>query len=219
MGKLSATLEALGKLASELSGAVAEMQDSFPADPTTYLRSEGYLSELRATAESAGLSVFEEDGRLLCPPAVVRVRAEHAALEVDGERDHRLRPSVVVQSLADHQRSRPKFRYAAFFNSILDAYDLIVAQRGARAGSVVRLVDIWRLLTLLPGQDKEYTKQEFTRDLYLLDDSGITGTMRTDRKLRWCASTGTRGNGVLSTVGRDGRRRQYWGVSFVEPAA
>ena len=74
-------------------------------------------------------------------------------------------------------------------------------------------MDIYRLLTLLPGQAREYTRPEFARDLYLLDSSGLTET-RDGRGLRWHASTGTRGAGVLTTVAKTGQQQRYWGVSF-----
>ena len=73
---------------------------------------------------------------------------------------------------------------------------------------------------MLPGQRGQYSKQEFARDLYLLDQSGLTSTPRSRRELRWSASTGTKGSGVLTTVARSGQRQQYWGISFtVEPSA
>jgi hypothetical protein len=92
-----------------------------------------------------------------------------------------------------------------------------VANNPGRPDAVVRLLDIWNVLTLLPGQAREYTQHDFTRDLYHLDMSGITTTLQSTRQLRWCASTGIRSSGVLSVVGTDGRTRRYWGVSFVEP--
>ena len=78
---------------------------------------------------------------------------------------------------------------------------------------MVRLVDLWSVLTLLPGQSRDYTRQEFARDLYLLDQSGETST-RQGACLRWAASTGTRGAGVLTTVARSGQQQRYWGVAF-----
>jgi hypothetical protein len=69
------------------------------------------------------------------------------------------------------------------------------------------------VLTLLPGQAKEYTRPEFARDLYLLDQSGIRQT-KDGRMLRWHASSGTRSAGVLTTVARTGQQQRYWGVSF-----
>jgi hypothetical protein len=94
------------------------------------------------------------------------------------------------------------------------AYELLVASEGKRADGVVRLVDIWGLLTMLPGQRGQYSKQEFARDLYLLDQSGVTRTPRSPRTLLWSASTGTKGAGTLVTVARSGQQQRYWGVSF-----
>jgi hypothetical protein len=89
-----------------------------------------------------------------------------------------------------------------------------------RTDAVVRLVEIWSALTMLPGQRTQYSKQEFARDLYLLDQSGVTRTARSPRTLRWAASTGTKGSGTLITVARDGQQQRYWGVSFTaDPAA
>ena len=67
---------------------------------------------------------------------------------------------------------------------------------------------------MLPGQRGQYSKQEFARDLYLLDQSGVTHTARSPRQLRWSASTGTKGAGVLVTVARGGQRQYYWGAFF-----
>jgi hypothetical protein len=69
------------------------------------------------------------------------------------------------------------------------------------------------VITLLPGSAREYSRPEFARDLYLLDQSGVT-TTKAGRTLRWHASSGTRGAGILTTVARSGQQQRYWGVSF-----
>jgi hypothetical protein len=81
---------------------------------------------------------------------------------------------------------------------------------------VVRLLDVYAVLTLLPGQSRDYTKQEFARDLYLLDQSGAITVGTPGRRLHWAASTGTRQAGVLSTVARTGQQQRYWGIAFEE---
>lgn len=69
------------------------------------------------------------------------------------------------------------------------------------------------MLTLLPGQGREYTRQEFARDLYLLDQSGVTEVK--GRTMRLPASTLTKKTTkVLSTVTKDGRQKLYSGISF-----
>ena len=77
---------------------------------------------------------------------------------------------------------------------------------------VVRLLDIYNALTLLPGQSRDYTRAEFARDLYLLDQSGETAGPG-ERRLRWAASSGTRQAGVLTTVTMSGQQQRYWGIA------
>ncbi|HEX9519974.1 MAG TPA: hypothetical protein VF940_27840, partial [Streptosporangiaceae bacterium] len=101
--------------------------------------------------------------------------------------------------------------------SLARGYGLVVAQAGQKPDAIVRVTDIWSVLTLLPGQAKEYTRQEFARDLYLLDQSGIKQT-KDGRTLRWHASSGTRNAGVLTTVARTGQQQRYWGVSLANGA-
>jgi hypothetical protein len=79
----------------------------------------------------------------------------------------------------------------------------------------VRLVDVWSVLTLLPGQQRDYSRAEFARDLYLLDSSGVA-TGKSGRTLRWHASSGTRGSGTLATVAKTGQQQLYWGISFTD---
>ncbi|MBA2638823.1 MAG: hypothetical protein H0U77_02240 [Nocardioidaceae bacterium] len=100
--------------------------------------------------------------------------------------------------------------------SLAAGYDLVVARQGKQPGAVVRLLDIYGVLTLLPGAGRDYGKQEFTRDLYLLDQDGETTTKRDGRRLRWAASSGTRQAGVLTTVARGGQQQRYWGIAFEE---
>lgn len=217
LGKFAETLDSLAELSKELDETLSAVRGRFPFDPTTYLASGAYLRELGAALEAAGVSVFEEDGNLLCSPSVVRVVPRDVAIDIDGQRERRLDPRTVVSTLVAHQRQAPRYRPERFLNSLRQSYDLIVTKNSGRTDAVVRLVDIWSVLTLLPGQAKEYTQHDFTRDLYHLDSSGITTTLQSERHLRWCASTGIRSSGVLGVVGTDGRPRRYWGVSFVEP--
>jgi len=187
---------------------------NFDFDEQAYLSSGAYVKELLAAAEARGLAIVEDDDRLLCYPSLLRVLPTDAAIEIDKVRDRRLRPSVLVAALARAQERGVRFKAETFLDSLRSAYELLVAGGGKRADAVVRLVDIWSVLTMLPGQRAQYSKQEFARDLYLLDQSGVTWTARSPRTLRWAASTGTKGAGTLVTVGRNGQQQRYWGVSF-----
>jgi hypothetical protein len=212
---LSAAESATAALAAETRAARA----GFDFDDQQYLASGGYVKELLAAAGNAGVAMFEEDERLLCYPSLVRVLSGDAAVEIDRARERRLRPSVLIGLLAAAQERAPRFKADSFLDSLRAAYELAVARERKKPDAVVRLVDVWSILTLLPGQAREYTKQEFARDLYLLDQSGVTFTSRSARQLRWSASTGTKGSGVLTTVARSGQQQRYWGVSFTADQA
>jgi hypothetical protein len=206
-------------LAAELIDGVQALRDAFDIDEQEYMSSGAYTRELLAAAEAAGLAMFEEDDRLMCYPSLVRVLPADAVVDIDKVRERRIRPSVLVGLLAAAQQRPPKFKPEAFLDSLRGAYELAVAGDAKSPDAVVRLVDVWTVLTLLPGQAQAYSKQEFARDLYLLDQSGVTTTTRSSRQLRWSASTGTKGTGVLTTVARSGQRQRYWGVSFSKAEA
>lgn len=186
---------------------------SYDLDDTDHLASGAYTKELLSQAAQLGVAMMEEDGQLLCYPSLIRVFPGDAALEIDRRRERRLRPSVVIDLLGKAQQRPPRFKPAPFLETLLSAYDLVVARDAKKPDAVVRLDAIWSVLTLLPGQSRDYTKPEFARDLYLLDQTGETMS-RSGRVLRWHASTGTRGAGVLTTVAVSGQQQRYWGASF-----
>lgn len=217
--ELRRAFDAAVQLTEEVQQAVEAARQGYDVDEGELLASGGYSAQLLAAAGEAGVAMFADDDRLLCYPSIVRVLPGELALEVDRRRVRGLRPSVVVAALQRAQNAGPRFKAEPFLASLLAAYDLVLARQDKAAGAVVRLVDVYSVLTLLPGQAREYTKPEFTRDLYLLDQSGVTSGVSGGRVLRWAASTGTRQPGVLSTVARSGQQQRYWGVAFEQAAS
>ena len=210
--ELRKALDAAVTAGDELADAVRQAQSSYDFDETAHLSSGGFAKELLATAAEQGVAMFEEDDRLLCYPSLLRVLPGDAAVEVDRRRERRLRPSVVVAALAAAQARPPRFKAEPFLESLAAAYALLAEKEG-KPDPVLRLDAVWGVLTLLPGAAREYSRPEFARDLYLLDQSGVT-TTKAGRTLRWHASSGTRGAGVLTTVAKTGQQQRYWGVSF-----
>lgn len=214
--ELTKALAQAESVVAELSTQVGNARTGYDVDAPGLLGSGEYTKELLAAAADADLRMVEEDGRLLCYPSLVRVLPGDQVIEVDRRRERRIRPSVVVAMLARAQAAGPRFRPEPVLASLAEAYDLVVAKQGKSEGAVVRLVDVYAVLTLLPGQSREYSKQEFARDLYLLDQNGTGQTG--GRQLRWAASTGTKQAGVLTTVSRSGQQQRYWGISFHRPS-
>jgi hypothetical protein len=213
---LRRALDAAAGLARELTDQVRAAGEAYDVDEADLLASGAYAKELLAVASEAGVAVFEEEDRLLCYPSIVRLLPGDLALEIDRRKARGIRPSVVVDQLRRAQQAGPRFKPEPFLASLLEAYDLVRTRQGKAPGAVVRLLEVYRVLTLLPGQARDYTKPEFARDLYLLDQNGLTTTGSPPRRMRWAASTGTRQSGVLTTVAKSGQQQRYWGIAFEE---
>jgi len=198
-----------------LENQVAAAGDAWHFDEETYLQSGGFSQELIAQAGADGLRISELDNRLYCYPALIRVLPNDRAILIDRKRDRRLRPSVLVRHLRNLQKRPPRFRPADVLASLYATYRVAVERKPERTpGAIVPLTEHYDLLTLLPGQAREYAKQEFARDIYLLDQSGETAT-RDGARLEFHAGAGARtARNALSVVTQQGAEKTYNGISF-----
>ena len=106
-----------------------------------------------------------------------------------------------------------KKKVERFIESVYRAYRL-VAQ--GQVGKTVLLVDILAAFTLRPGSGLDYDVNDFTRDIYALDRSGVRET-KSGARISLPAATGTKGQrGVLTFVGPDGELVTYYGIRFGE---
>jgi hypothetical protein len=202
-------VEAVDRLSGAAASTATELRSGWRFDVAGYLESGEYTKELLAAAADAGLRAVESDQRILCYPSILEVSAADATVVIDKKKERRIRPSVLVGRLADLQKRSPKFKAEAFLESLARAYDLATA----RPGAVVKLASVYSVLTLLPGAGRDYTKPEFARDLYLLDQSGVT-VAKDGRAMSLPASALTRGSGVFTTVTKSGRVKVYAGIAF-----
>jgi hypothetical protein len=213
---LQQSLETTLNLADQATVAAQELRQGWNFDVAEWFSSGDYAKELLAAATEAGVQAFESDDRILSYPVIVQVSPSDTTVVIDKQKDRRVRPSVVVSHLATLQQRPPRFKADAFIETLASGYDLVVASKHLRSGAPARLVDVHKVLTLLPGAARDYTRQEFARDLYLLDQNGVTET-KDGRRMSLPASALTRGAGVLTTVTRSGQRKIYAGMAFTEP--
>lgn len=211
--ELERSLQTASDLAVGLADTTRAVRSGWHFDERSHLESGAYVDELIELGRSRGLSLLEQDGRLVGYPFLLRPLPPDGAVEINRKRDRRIRPSFVVKYLEALQSRPARFRPEKFIESLYRAYRLALADRGKREGSVARLIDVYGILTLLPGQSRDYSKQEFVRDVYLLDESDVDRT-RDGAIVAFPAATGTKGTGALVTVARDGSTRTYYGVSF-----
>jgi hypothetical protein len=211
------TREVADQSMAALQQQLANLREGWDFDEEAYLGGSAFVEEVRDTAREAGLRIYEQDGQLYCYPFLVRVLPGERSVLIDKVRERRLRPSVLVAQLRDVQNKPARFKAEAFLETLYRAYnhlvptgdgDLVTTRR------VVPLVEVYELLTLLPGLGRDYTKSEFARDVYLLDESGLTAT-KNGQAMKLSASTGTRtASKVLSTITQEGREKKYYGISF-----
>jgi hypothetical protein len=124
-----------------------------------------------------------------------------------------------VGHLKELQSKPVRFNSKAFLESMFSAYSIAVKTRGKErsgTGSVVPFVEIYGLLTLLPGQSKEYSRQEFARDIYLLDEMGVRNT-KNGFVVNIHGPRGPEPPGkIVRIITRDGEVKRYYGISFTQ---
>jgi len=218
--KLDAAIGAANQAVKALGQQFANTKDGWSFDTEGYLSSGEFAKELIECARKQGVNIREQDELLYCYPSLIRVLPGEQCVKIDKAKESRLRPTVLASHLKEVQQRPPRFRAEAFLESLYEAYRrLNPPQKGllTRVGRVVRLLQIYDLLTILPGQSREYTKAEFARDIYLLDRSGVTRT-RNGAVVDFPASTGTKTpSATIMVITESGREKTYFGISFETP--
>ncbi|MBM4462019.1 MAG: hypothetical protein FJ012_01625 [Chloroflexi bacterium] len=217
--ELRSSVEAVEKGMAALRQQFANAKEGWTFDEESYFAGGLYSREIVAVGRQMDVSIFERDDRLYCYPVLIKISSSDKAVFVDKKRETRIRPSVLVSRLRELQRKPPLFRPEAFLEALYKAYSKAVAMRGKellQMAPVIPLVDIYDLLTLLPGQAKEYTKQEFARDIYLLHRSGVDST-KGGAKVRFPSSTGTKTpSRTIGVITETGEEKRYYGISFIK---
>jgi len=211
----SGDLREIGKAVGEIrevAAAARQQADalSFEFDDSNYFP-DGLLREVVAEADAKGLKVFAQDGKLYCYPLLVRVKGAERAVQIGKKTERGIRPSALVAKLYRMQSKPARFKPGDFLGLIYRAYQHCA---GKNQSPVLTLVEIYDVLTLMPGAAKEYTRDDFARDLYLLDRSGVT-TANDGAEFHFFASTGTRNaSSTLVCIAEDGSEKRYYGISF-----
>ena len=193
-------------------------KESWDFDEETYFSGGGFQSELVEAARQAGVKIFKQHEMIYCYPYLIRIKAQERAIQIDKMVERRLRPSILAKHLRELQNKPAKFKSQAFLECLFTAYSMILSRHSEEAmatGKIVKLLDIYQLLTLLPGQSKEYTKEEFARDIYLLDKSGIANTNQGFVLNLVVPSTGGKSlQKSIRVINEDGQEKKYYGISF-----
>jgi hypothetical protein len=212
---LQPALSEIEKTELALRQQIATARAGWNFDVDTYMNT-AFVKEVLSSAEEKGVRIFERDERLYCYPVLVRVLPAEWSVQIEKTREKKLRPSVLVNKLKELQKKPPRFRSEVFLEALYAAYQkaLVLSKKDLPTGSVVSLMEIYELFTLLPGQTREYSRQEFARDIYLLDRSGTIKT-RDGSIVSFPASTGTKiPSRTLNVINEYGEEKRYYGIAF-----
>ncbi len=209
--KASLQLGQLAEALQQASNHAATAWSWSEIDEEKYLQDE-YETELIEAASRSGVRIDRLDDRLSAFPALLKILPSQRSIRVDAKRLSALRPSVVAARLVALQSAKPTLNPERFLATLFDAYRQAVGADNLERGT--KLVDLYDILTIHPEMRKQYDKNEFTRDLHLLDRSGIT-TTKQGYELSLPAATGTKSSsGTLTIVGSDGNAHTYYGIRF-----
>lgn len=215
--ELRKTIEFAKQAIAALRQQFTNTREGWNFDSENYVATRSFSEEILEMAKSIGIKIFEQDERLYCYPFLIRILPNELAVQIDKTREKRLRPSTLVNHLKALQNKPVRFRPETFLESLFLAYETLMKSRGkdrVGRGIVIPLLEIYKLLTLLPGQAKEYSRQEFARDIYLLDQSGVTTTKK-GFVISFPASTGTKSTtNTIRVITQEGQEKRYYGISF-----
>jgi hypothetical protein len=184
---------------------IAELRFGF--DEESYFP-DAFLKELTEAAEASGMRVYALDSKLYCYPLLVRVKASERAVQIGKKTERGVRPSALLARLRAMQSKPTRFK----------VWKRCAREDGRGAPAISPLTEVYDLLTLMPGSGKDYTREEFARDLYLLDRSGVSRT-RDGYEMSLPASTGTRNAAAtFLCIAEDGSEKRYYGIGFTQPA-
>jgi len=194
---------------------------SWKFDAEAFIAGGDFLKELILEADRLGLRLIERDGRVFCPPMMISVSPRDAAIYIDRKIERKIRPAVLAKVLAGRQKKPQRLNIQRFLDTLFHAYTLLASRvrsdwtaETAGPGPVIELQDIYDLLTILPGTERDYARDEFARDIAFLDEHPDLKT-KDGRRFALPASTGSKiGGKRLTVIDREGTERTYVGILF-----
>jgi len=218
--ELSTYFEGLESAIAALRQQFSNTKANWEFNEESYFNSNAYITELIEAGRETGLNIFERDGQIYCYPALIRISPGDRTVLIDKKREKRIRPSNLAARLYKLQQKPSPFKPEVFLESIYKVYQKAVkisyeakAIQDEITGPQIPLLDIYELLTLFPGQSREYPKQEFAHDIYLLHHSG-TATTKGGARIEFPFTGRVKIGKILSVIDEEGNLKRYYSICF-----
>ena len=219
--EIDASFETAENAMATLRQQFSNAKEHWDFDQESYFASNSYAVELVKAGRETGLRIFERDGQLFCYPSLIRVSPSDRAVLIDKKRERRIRPSLMAMRLKALQQKSPS-PPDAFLESLFKTYlkamaisHNMKALQGEAIGPSILLVDIYELLTLRTGQAREYSRQEFAHDIYILHRSGKTCT-RSGAEIVILPFTRGKASKALAMIDKEGTPIYYYAIYFTQ---
>ncbi len=220
--ELSRTKAKLAELSKDLIKAMDDIHAIWPwstdSEEEEWLASN-FMQELAAEGNANSVPMHRYGKNYSAFPAIMAFDAGSRTLRIDRKRIKSIRPSILVSEIIKARSAKPRFRPDQFIEFLYSGYTCAVGVQVLKSGqmnheAVVRLAEVYALLTQLPGSSSDYPQSDFLRDLHQLDLSGIR-TTQNGNFLHLSAATSTKsGSDVLTVVDDVGRTFSYFAIAF-----
>lgn len=222
LSKLKSAVERLSSLHRQMEDETARLMKTWPMDDAAVdeVLEADLMGEVAELLKEQGLGVHRYGSGWSVSPVLLRLDTKSRSVKIDRTRLATLRPSLIAAAVVD-ARQRPTSRPEQFIETLYAAYraaigSISLSDQPTRLGASAPLSEIYKALTLLPETRREYSIESFTRDLYVLDRSGVAVT-KDGLRMFFSSSTSSKGGGGVLTVLDDGGAPQnYFAVAFRE---
>lgn len=222
LNRLKAAMERAAALHRQTEDEVVRLTNSWPMDDSAVdqVLDRNLMAEVADLLKQQGIELHRYGSGWSVSPLLLRVDAKSRAIKIDRTRLATLRPSLIAAAVAA-ARQRPSSRPDQFIETLYTAYrsavgSISLTEQPTRLGSSIPLSEVYKSLTLLPESRREYPIESFTRDLYVLDRSGVA-TTKGGLRMFFSSSTSSKGGGgVLTVLDDTGAPQNYFAVAFRE---
>jgi hypothetical protein len=219
INELKKGLEQIAQVGEDAAAAAKGLAGAWSFDTTGYLAG-GFLAELKDAAAAGGIHLTEKDGRVYAFPLVLRIAPDQTGVRLGKRLERRIRPKVLAAQIVAMQKRPQRLPEQRFLDLLYAVYQQLSGPEWRRlergGGPLVRLADVHRLLTLLPGSD--YPSEEFGRDLLLLSRMPELRT-KDGARFEFPGSALARERVTPVVIyDEEGRERSYLGLRFIKEA-
>jgi len=222
LNKLKSAAERLANLRNQIDAETESLTKSWlmnDAAVDSALETK-LMDEVSGLLKRQGISVHRYGSGWSASLLMLRVESKSRSVKLDRSRLPTVRPSLIAAAVTD-PRHRPSTRPEQFVETLYLAYRFAVGSNSLsnqpmRIGSSVPLSEVYKALTLHPETRREYSIESFTRDLYVLDQSGLSNTKDGMRMFCSASTSSKGGGGVLTVLDDNGAPHNYFAVAFRE---